>query len=287
MPEGKYARKKRLKLATSREAIEKTKALDGRTREIADQLPRDGSRRMKASLLLEDATKPVENSAAAPTGWVEERSAAVAQNAASGALSDAKNYADQKDSNLADKNHGHNDLADKNHGHNDLADKNHGHSYSEIKSTPNFPNATNGALNGAYRHTHSISFTPFIKLSRKERGRLLADRLENRMVMDSPLVSDAVRIVARNIENQMVLMMDYRDYDAFERERRFGDPAWAEWTEAYKQIYGVDEYAEEDRNWYLSYGEYRMDPYKGIALTSEPVGESVGKSVGESVEVPA
>ena len=71
--------------------------------------------------------------------------------------------------------------------------------------------------------------------------------------------------LARNTLNSLSLFMDYRDLDAFERERRFEDPAWSEWTDEYKRIFGVDEYAEGDREKHLSYGDYRMDPYTGIA----------------------
>jgi hypothetical protein len=118
-------------------------------------------------------------------------------------------------------------------------------------------------------HSHSLSSTFFIKLSKTERRRMLVDRLLNRAVMDDPLADDAIRIVARNMENQLSLLMDYRELNAFERERRFDDPEWSHWTEEYKRVYGVDEYSELDRSKFLSYGRVRMDPYEGIAPTEE------------------
>ncbi len=123
--------------------------------------------------------------------------------------------------------------------------------------------------NTSNEHSHSMSSTFFIKLSKTERRRMLVDRLLNRAVMDDPLADDAIRIVARNMENQLSLLMDYRELNAFERERRFDDPEWAHWTEEYKRVYGVDEYSELDRSKFLSYGEYRMDPYEGIAPSED------------------
>ena len=118
---------------------------------------------------------------------------------------------------------------------------------------------------GGQNHKHSLSSTFFIQHSKEERKRMLKDRLDLRMIAGSPIVSHVERILATNIENLLSLLMDYREMDAFERERRLEDPEWAEWAEEYKRVYGVDEYAEKDRDSFLDYGGVRMDPYEGIA----------------------
>lgn len=130
------------------------------------------------------------------------------------------------------------------------------------------PTSTRPALSGANQHSHTISFTPFIKLSREERIEMLGDReaLENLLVSGSLTLFEAIQ--AKNTLNTLRIVMDYTGFDAFERERRFTDPEWAEWSDAYKRVFGVDEYRESDRDNYLSYGNVRMDPHDGIAETS-------------------
>lgn len=93
------------------------------------------------------------------------------------------------------------------------------------------------------------------------------DRADLEAVCASGNLSFYELVIARNTLNSLKLFMDYRDFNAYEREWRLSgaDPEWAEWADSYKRIFGMDEYAEEDRHNFLGYGEYRMDPYTGIA----------------------
>ncbi len=118
-------------------------------------------------------------------------------------------------------------------------------------------------------HSHQISFTPFMKYPLAERLAMLADRLDLELALEVNDLSPTEHVLAKNVLNLLKLLQDYRGFDAFERERRFKDPAWAEWTEDYMQVYGVDEYEEASRETFMAYGHVRMDPQEGIALIQE------------------
>lgn len=135
----------------------------------------------------------------------------------------------------------------------------------------NTGSATVNTLGAA--HSHSISSTTFIKQPRGTRYRMLNDRTDLEALLESESLAASDQVVAQNVHNLLVLLMDYKEMDAYQREAMFLDPAQAEWTDKYKRVYGVDEYAEEDRKNFLAYtigeGEQhvhvRMDPYMGIA----------------------
>lgn len=124
-------------------------------------------------------------------------------------------------------------------------------------------------------HSHSMSSTTFIKQSRETRYKMLDDRSDLETLLESESLSAADQVIAQNVHNLLVLLMDYREMNAYEREEALVDPALAAWADTYKRVYGVDEYAEGDRENFLHYryceGEaeehvhVRMDPYEGIA----------------------
>lgn len=148
------------------------------------------------------------------------------------------------------------------------ADKSHSHS---------FPSKTGTSDGSVGDHSHSISSTTFIKQPFEVRMRMLNDRLDLEEVLKMWHLPRPVKVIVRNILNILILLMDYRELNAYQRERAFVTEGLEAWTDTYKRVYGVDEYAEEDRENYLSYtlasdssaGEHhthvRMDPYTGIA----------------------
>lgn len=128
------------------------------------------------------------------------------------------------------------------------------------------PDQTSVELRGTPdEHRHSISSTTFIQKSKAERMRMLQDRAALEALLESGALGSDEEIQARNTLNLLSLLMDYRDYDAYERERRFSDPEWAEWTEDYKRTYGVDEYAEQATKQFQSHSGVQMNPFSGIA----------------------
>lgn len=161
-------------------------------------------------------------------------------------------------------NHNH-PYASNNHSHNEYASDNHKHSYSSITGAPNIPKTT-GKAAGPGQHAHSISFTPFIKYPALARRAMLSLRREVRELAEKS-ESKEVRLLAEAVETAFKLQQDYIGLSAFDREKRLADPAWNEWSDNYRRVYGVDEYAEEDRRNYMGYGPVRMDPYEGIALS--------------------
>jgi hypothetical protein len=150
-----------------------------------------------------------------------------------------------------------------------IAFSGHGHNYA-----PSGHRHPEYALEGSRTatnqdHNHGISFTTFVKRSKEERRAMLDDRGNLSVLLDSGLLRRREEVIARNVHNLLGLLMDYRDFDAYERERRLEDPEWAEWAEDYKRAFGMDEYAEEDREAYVTRGKVRHDPYSGIAPVRE------------------
>lgn len=130
------------------------------------------------------------------------------------------------------------------------------------------PGQTGTTTAGGTAHSHSMSSTVFIKKPRNERMRMLNDRLDLEEVLRKPIYEGTVEhLLARNIHNLLTLLMDYRGFNAYQREKALVDPETSEWAEKYKRVYGVDEYAEDDRKNFLAYPDVgvRMDPYEGIA----------------------
>lgn len=125
--------------------------------------------------------------------------------------------------------------------------------------------ASTALRNTIYEHSHSISSTTFIKQPIEVRMRMLSDRMDLEDLIEHARLPRFIRVIARNLANVLVLLMDYRTMNAFQRERAFVTPNLEEWSDTYKRIYGVDEYAEGDRENFLAYGNVRMDPYTGIA----------------------
>jgi hypothetical protein len=134
----------------------------------------------------------------------------------------------------------------------DFTQKGHGHSCS-----------TEGRGNN-WEHSHNISFTPFMKYPRETRDQMLGDRAMLEELLDSESLNSAGKTICKNILNTLRLLMDYKDYDAYERHRRFDDPECAEWVERYKKAYGVDEYFVEDLKFYMEKHGVQMHPHSGI-----------------------
>lgn len=230
---GKQSRKLFNKQATSKKNVEQIKRTDGRDRQIADV--RGGN--------LDDGSLQRRVFAAGSVGFDEigigevggnriYSSGVAREHIANGAVSPAK------------------------------LDR----SYALVSHSHPFPDSTGSALSGtAYSHSHSISSTTFIKQSKSERMRMLGDRLDLEELLHAGHLHPEDAVLARNTLNVLTLLMDYTDMNAYQRERAFADPACAEWSDAYKRVYGVDEYAESDRTNFLAYGQMRMDPYTGIA----------------------
>jgi hypothetical protein len=149
----------------------------------------------------------------------------------------------------------------------------HTHSYSPLSHThegvyapTSHGHSCSDALSGASQHNHSISFTPFIKYAKAARRRMLELRAEIGKLVETT-TSPEIALLARGIEQSFALQMDYTGINAYEREEILNctHEACKEWSEFYRTVYGVDEYAEGDRENYLDYGPVRMDPYEGIA----------------------
>lgn len=123
--------------------------------------------------------------------------------------------------------------------------------------------AKTSALAGANRHVHSQ--TPYVMYEKEARQAMLSIREEIRSLAKRS-ESEEVRILAGAVEVLFRLQMDYRDMDAFERERRLEDPEWSEWSESYREAFNMDEYAQESRESFQPLRNGRMDPYEGIVL---------------------
>lgn len=140
-----------------------------------------------------------------------------------------------------------------------------------VSSIPDRTGSSDG-LQG--NHSHSISSTTFIKQPRSERMRMLNDRLDLEELLYSGHLHPEDAIVARNVHNVLILLMDYQEMNAYQRERAFMTKGLEQWADTYKRVYGVDEYAEEDRKNFLAYPRegVRMDPYTGIEPSGTPLG---------------
>jgi hypothetical protein len=114
------------------------------------------------------------------------------------------------------------------HDHNNLADWPHDHE------------------NDNWFENHSHSSSAFIERAEEERAEMLEDRRELENLLASGTLRKREEILYRNTLNALKLQMDYIAFDAYERERRFKDPAWAEWTFLYKSAYGIDGHKTSD-----------------------------------------
>jgi hypothetical protein len=118
-------------------------------------------------------------------------------------------------------------------------------------------------------HRHVVSFTPFVNRPREERLRILDDRGDLLDLLAGDDLPPAMEVVARNVENLLSILLDYRDFGAFERERRLDAPGWEKWSDDYKRAFGIDEYARDHPSHFLASGGVRQDPYAGIAYVDE------------------
>jgi hypothetical protein len=233
----KYTKKLTEREATSRSRLAAIRQVDGRDTQIDQRLNRDGSTVMEGPVQLPGTGRetPDEEHHAAPAGWVADE------------VADAKQDAIQKVT----------------------EHRNGSPHFSENQIRGMLPNETGGIKDGSAlaNHSHSISFTPFIKLSRDERLGMLDDRLDNMVVANSPTATGVERVIAKNVENLLSLLMDYRQMDAYERELRLSDPEFSSWADLYKRAYGVDEYARDDVETYVEHNGVKQHPYEGISDT--------------------
>jgi hypothetical protein len=235
------SRKRAIKTAQDRALIDANNRIDPHTEQILNRVELDGSSQMRGNLLLQDGEKPSTGLAAAPTEWVDAELVEVGKDI------------DDVDTNVTKLKNEVNNKADKGDLSNDAKWFAHHH---DIGS----------ALSGSYRHSHSMSSTTFIKRTKEERREMLRDRADLLAFAEAGKFDLPQAVLARNVENLLSLLMDYRDLDAFEREELLEDPEYSMWADDYKKVYGMDEYAEEDRHNYNPYDErLRMDIYKGIA----------------------
>jgi hypothetical protein len=233
---GKYEKKQAEKQALSGQRIQKHKDRDGRDRKFSRHIDVEGEKPMEGPLTLHTSQLTFavgDTTEATPKGYVDTLIAG---------RQPVGNY----------------------------APAGHSHNYVDNSTFERFKNdlasSNTGKTDG---HSHNISFTPFMKYPREERLEMLGDRADLEDLLSSGLLRRREEIMARNLSNVLRLLMDYEDFHAFERERRFDDPEWAEWTEDYKKAYGIDEYEEESRSSYMRHGNVQMHPRKGIVRMRE------------------
>lgn len=222
--EDRYTRRLAARRASTQPNIAQQKTLDGRDGQISARMKLDGSTPMEGPLRLSSDSPPDIRSAAAPTGWVNDRI--------------------------------------QEHGHSQYVTNAEFNQFSR-----KVENSRTGE-NGGGQHTHAtISFTPFVNYPKEVRREMLRYRADLEAVLESGNLSYYETVMAKNTLISLRLRQDYRDFDAYERERRLDDPEWAEWADNYKRVFGIDEYGEEQRPDYRAYPELgvRMDPYQGIA----------------------
>lgn len=268
---GRQSRKLFNKRATSRENVERIKNIDGRDEQVAD---------VRGGNLNDNAiTRRVINQGA--VGFDEVGIAQIGGNRIfdGGVLNSHIQNRAVSTGKMADLSVGFGQIANgavgpqkldrayltPSQGDSNYAFKSHSHSVST-------------ALSGtAYSHSHSISSTTFIKQPFEVRMRMLNDRLDLEDLLKMWRLPRSLKVIVRNILNILILLMDYRELNAYQRERAFVTEGLEEWTQEYKRVYGVDEYAEDDRENFLRYGDVRMDPYTGIA----PSGAQSPKDPGD------
>jgi hypothetical protein len=95
-----------------------------------------------------------------------------------------------------------------------------------------------------YHNNQLHSYTRYMKYPKHERDAMLQVRSSVRAIADRT-DDPAIEELAAGIELALRLHMDYRNFDAFERERRFDDSKWERWTKAYKETFEVDEHFEQ------------------------------------------
>lgn len=234
MSDDRYSKRLAQRRASTQPEIAKQKTLDGRDGQISARLNLDGSTPMEGTLRLNGDGAPQQGSnlireAAAPAGWVKD---------------------------------GLDDKASKDHGHNNFVTDGQFMQFKKDLAE------AHTSEDGGGQHKHStISFTPFVNYPKEVRRAMLADRKKLELLLEHGDLSLPEMILAQNTLQSLKLRQDYRDFDAYERERRLDDPEWAEWADKYKQVFGIDEYGEALRPEYRAFPELgvRMDPYQGIA----------------------
>lgn len=244
MSDDRYSKLLAQRQAKTQPEIAKQKTLDGRDGQIAQRLKSDGSEPMTGPLVLSSDHPP-------QAGGNIVRSAAA-----------PAGWVDERI---------------QEHGHGQYVTNNE---FMQFKKRLDEERTSE---DGGGQHTHKTvtSFTPFVNYPKEVRKAMLADRWQLELALDSGKLDAVQATIAQNTLHSLKLRQDYRDFDAYERERRLEDPAWAEWADKYKRVFGIDEYGEVERPNYLPYPELgvRMDPYQGIAPLEDQEGHSQGGSL--------
>jgi hypothetical protein len=109
---------------------------------------------------------------------------------------------------------------------------------------------------------HSHSSSPFMQYTDEEREQILMERAELEALLLDGSLTYFERLIAKNTLNSLKLQMDYIAFDAYERERRFRDPEWAQWSEMYKAAFRVGGQSPGDEP-----PPVHKDQRQGIVLT--------------------